>query len=149
MPDHSDKFAGKHDESQKPLPVGVGGLMIMASGEICAISRKTNVYDLGLPGGKVDPGETEAEALKRELREELGIEIKRYHRVFATVDSGGYWFVTFVVYDWEGEPHDAEKKGAVVRWVLPVWLVQPHCSFADYNRELFVHLGMTYGGLAS
>jgi 8-oxo-dGTP diphosphatase len=27
------------------------------------------------PGGKVEPGESDAEALKRELREELGIEI--------------------------------------------------------------------------
>ena len=126
MPDYSVtfmKFNGKHDESEKPLPVGVGGLLIRASGEICAISRKTNIHDLGLPGGKVDPGETEAEALKR-----------------------GYWFVIFLVYNWEGDPYDAEKKGAMVRWVPPLRLIQPECSFREYNRDLFTYLGMMYEG---
>jgi 8-oxo-dGTP pyrophosphatase MutT (NUDIX family) len=144
--DPSMKFSGQYDESKTPLPVGVGALMLRASGEVCAISRKTNTFDLGLPGGKVDSGETEAQALKRELWEELGIRIRKYHRVFATVDSGGYWFVTFLVYDWEGEPFDHEKKGAVVRWVLPLRLIQPDCSFRDYNRDLFIYLGMMYEG---
>ena len=124
----------------------MGGLLIRASGEICAISRKTNIHDLGLPGGKVDPGETEAEALKRELREELGITVNHYHRVFATIDDGGYWFVIFLVYNWEGDPYDAEKKGAMVRWVPPLRLIQPECSFREYNRDLFTYLGMMYEG---
>ena len=41
-----------------------------------------------LPGGKVAPGETEAEALTRELREELGLEVVVGERIGADVQAG-------------------------------------------------------------
>ncbi len=136
-----DRFSAFYDESEKSLPVGVGGLLINAAGEVCAISRKNDQTDFGIPGGKVDQGETEAEALVRELFEELGILAKRYHRVFATLDAHGYWFVTFLVHDWDGTPHDHERKGAVVRWIPPRGLLEAS-SFREYNQDLFGHLGL-------
>jgi 8-oxo-dGTP diphosphatase len=151
----SKPFAGDVNEGNTPLPTGVGGLIMRASGEVCLISRKPYVArhgfpppaiepskDFGLPGGKVDPGESEREALRRELREELGIEIRRFHRIFASPDEGGYWFVTFLVYEYEGEPYDAEKKGAVVEWFQPKSLVEMPGSYVGYNRALFRHLGL-------
>ena len=41
-----------------------------------------------LPGGKVAPGETDAEALVRELREELGIDVAVGDRIGADVAIG-------------------------------------------------------------
>ena len=64
---------------------------IVEDGRVLA-ARRTGPPELAgqweLPGGKVDPGETEADALARELAEELGIEVAVGERVGADVDLG-------------------------------------------------------------
>ena len=66
----------------KEVAVGI----LMARGKVLACQRKRDaVYPLKweFPGGKIDPGESSAVALRRELREELGIEAvvgKEFHR---------------------------------------------------------------------
>ncbi len=70
------------------------------------------------PGGKIDGAETSAAALRRELREELGIEVtiaepfmKLSHEyVDRTVD-----LEFFLVNDWDGDPDGLEGQG--LRWV--------------------------------
>lgn len=143
-----NKLAGDFNEAEKPLRVGVGALLIRADGHVLAASRRGIPSDLGLPGGKVDPGETEAQALVRELQEETGITATRYHRLFAAPDGHGFWFVTFLVYEWSGEwggPSGLsfeKEKGVTVQWVSPENLLQTSCSFRSYNRDLFAHLGL-------
>lgn len=57
-----------------------------------------------LPGGHVEPGESDAEALSRELLEELGVRVEvvgePLARVVGTALEKGIW----VIDDWEGEP---------------------------------------------
>ena len=66
-------------EFKKHKHLGAYGLVIQG-GKILLIKKKTGPYDgkLDLPGGTIEFGETPSTALKRELFEEVGIEITKY-----------------------------------------------------------------------
>lgn len=72
------------------------------------------------PGGKLEPGESAAAALKRELHEELGITVRRaapwltqrYDYAHANVELN-----FFRVFDWQGEPHG--RDGQAIAWQTP------------------------------
>jgi 8-oxo-dGTP diphosphatase len=65
------------------------------------------------PGGKIEPGEAAADALARELHEELGVEIGEAFpwitRVF-TYPHGTVRLQFFRVHEWQGEPHPREEQ---------------------------------------
>lgn len=54
----------------------VGGLLIAQTGELLLIRTAKWSGRWGLPGGKIDYGETMLEAYRREMREETGIEVE-------------------------------------------------------------------------
>ena len=72
----------------------------MRGGRVLACRRTSPAHLAGLwefPGGKVEPGETDEQALVRELREELGVESEVGGRLGPELDLGGtavmrvYW----------------------------------------------------------
>ncbi|HYG55964.1 MAG TPA: Nudix family hydrolase [Burkholderiales bacterium] len=72
------------------------------------------------PGGKVDPGESAADALEREIHEELGITVVRAYPWLSRVhvyEHGTVMLNFFRVVEWRGDPHPRENQAFV--WQRP------------------------------
>jgi 8-oxo-dGTP diphosphatase len=72
--------------------VQVVGAALVRDGRVLACRRTSPAHLAGLwefPGGKVEPGETDEQALVRELQEELGVDVEVGPRVGPELDLGG------------------------------------------------------------
>jgi 8-oxo-dGTP diphosphatase len=113
------------NEPRQEPPKIVVGAAIRAGHRILAAARAYPPELAGLwefPGGKVEPGETEAQALVRECREELGVEIEVGERVGGDLSTGNGRYLLRVYFAdlAEGEPHAEEH--AELRWLAPAEL---------------------------
>lgn len=122
-------------------------VLVPQDGLFLAVSRRNDTTRWGLPGGKVDPGESNLKGAAREFREECG--------VFAAPDSfeplwvglcpgaleppTDYWVTTYL---WVDEPLRPEimkpEEGFELRWLTREALCDPLISpFAGYNKLVF------------
>lgn len=75
-------------QTERPIQRIIVGAAIVENGRVLACARADPPEVAGrweFPGGKVEPGETEIEALVRECVEELGVEVEVGARVGADI----------------------------------------------------------------
>ena len=104
---------------------------VILDGKVLGVSRKTDPNDFGLPGGKVDEGETLYDAMVREVKEETGLTVLKAKPLFFREDTD-FVAVVYLVEEYYGEIQ-TEESGAV-KWIDFETLKQG--SFGDYNTML-------------
>jgi 8-oxo-dGTP diphosphatase len=111
--------------SDRPITEVAVGVLVRPDGQFLLTSRPEGKVYAGyweFPGGKVEPGETVEQALARELREELGIQIGAAHPWKVEMFDYPHALVRLnfcKVFDWAGEFQMLE--GQQMAWAdLPV-----------------------------
>ena len=116
--------------------------------ELLSVSRKHDHTDIGIPGGKVDPGESLVEAACRELYEETGYVIDNPYALKVLLTADGDTGLdeitscacTTFVYDtmigMTSSKSTSSSETGKVTWVRPEMIVSDKCSFAAYNKRM-------------
>jgi 8-oxo-dGTP diphosphatase len=115
------------------------GVLLLRDGTLL-LGRRRSPHGRGTwspPGGKVEPGETDEEAARRELVEETGLAGAVPRVVAETVDtfpSGDCWLTRWVLMEWVSdepevlEPEEQDSWGWYAWDRLPGPLFQPMAS---------------------
>ena len=113
----------------------VAGGLFDATGRVLIAQRPPSSHMAGrweFPGGKIDHGESELQALRRELTEELGIKLiaaepmlQLTHEYPERRVELSMWLVTA----YEGEPMSLD--GQALKWVKPAHLTHEDLLEAD------------------
>ena len=125
------------DAGVSPLRVAAA-VIVGADGRILISRRHDHLHQGGLwefPGGKVESGETVLEALRRELHEELGIELLQARPLIRVHHDYGERAVLLDVWrvgGFAGTPHGRE--GQPLAWVAPDEL--PGYDFPAANQPI-------------
>lgn len=125
-------------QGHKPLLLVAACALIDADGRVLIAQRPEGKQLAGLwefPGGKVEPGESPGQALRRELEEELGIvptQSRRLIRIPHRYPERSVLLDVWLVEAFSGDPHG--RQGQPLRWVAPDAL--PDHAFPAANRPI-------------
>jgi len=121
--------------------ITVVAAVIERDGHFLVTRRQGGVHLAGLwefPGGKIDPGETHAAALQRELLEELDTDADVGELVFETTHDYGDVVVQLFFYTCQLTGTPRPVLGQDMRWVRRSDL--PRLGFPEADAELIKRL---------
>ncbi len=113
----------------------VAAALYDAHGQVLIAERPAGKHMAGrweFPGGKVDPAESERQALERELREELGVEVESAQplmRLSHRYDDRQVELSLWVIGGYRGTPAPRERQR--LKWVAPARLADEDMLEAD------------------
>ena len=126
----------------------VAAVLVDRQGQVLIAQRPPGKWQAGrweFPGGKLEPGEDEAAAVRRELAEELGIRVDAAERLADITHDYpdrrvaiGLWLVL----RHEGEPVGLD--GQALRWVAPDSLET--CDLLEADLPMLPALRAALGG---
>ena len=127
--------------SQPPAPRKHGAVAVVRRDEKWLVIRRSATVraprKLCFPGGTIEPGEAEIDAVVRELREELGIEIKPLHCIWRSVTS---WNVALAWW-WAELPSEIEPIPNLAEVEEVLWMdtdaALAHEDTLESAREFF------------
>ncbi|WP_111977020.1 ADP compounds hydrolase NudE [Algibacillus agarilyticus] len=88
---------GEERDYERMKTSGRGAVMIVAMPDpdtillVCEYAAGMHSYELGLPKGLIDPGETPIEAANRELKEEIGFGARKFTQLKSLSLAPGYF----------------------------------------------------------
>ena len=116
----------------------VAAAIFDSQNRVLVAQRPAHVHQGGLwefPGGKLEPGESAEQALRRELQEELGIDVVRARpliQIRHDYPDKSVLLDVWRVDEFAGQPHGRE--GQPIEWVGPEWL--PLREFPAANNAI-------------
>ncbi len=119
----------------KPAILVVAAALYGRDGRVLIAERPAGKHMAGrweFPGGKVVAGESEADALVREIREELGVSItasRPFMRLAHSYDDRDVELSMWIVDGFEGDPQGLD--GQRLKWVTPEALASEDILEAD------------------
>lgn len=117
--------------------------LLIVDNKVLVVTRR-NSNNFGLVGGKVDPGENEEEALRREVLEECGLIVNKVFPIYTNIcgpgsDLKSFMTTTFFLYG----DIDLSTIKEIEPGVKPIWIdINEFCShknnvFKEYNNNVF------------
>ena len=126
----------------------VAAALVDAEGRVLLAQRPPGKHLAGyweFPGGKVEPGEDPIDALRREIREEIGVDIGEATRLIAVPWRYTGKTILLDVYrvdEFHGVPHSCE--GQPLKWMPLLSLDPDEMPAADHPVIHALHLPPTY-----
>jgi 8-oxo-dGTP pyrophosphatase MutT (NUDIX family) len=130
-------FNVSHVLDDPPIQYPAVVAYIVRNGLMLSVTRK-DTGELSFPGGKCEANEYLHNALRREMREEVGLTPIHWHLVYDGKHSSGRRVYAYRILEWNGVPRAVEH-GTRIAWVAPD--VMANSFGADYHRRALAAAG--------